>query len=116
VVPNITAGTDALTYDPLNRTVYVINGTAPYYITGIDLAYKTVSTQAALPGSPELNMFNPVDGLIYQVITDGDNKNAGAGLTVYDPYANIHRRHTSVGQRDHLSRQRRRELRQDVWC
>jgi hypothetical protein len=38
VVPNITAGTDALTYDPLNRTVYAINGTAPYYITGIDLA------------------------------------------------------------------------------
>jgi DNA-binding beta-propeller fold protein YncE len=37
VIPNITSGTDALDYNPLNRTVYVINGTAPYYMTGIDL-------------------------------------------------------------------------------
>jgi hypothetical protein len=88
VVPNITAGTDALTYNPLNRTVYVINGSAPYYITGIDLAYRKVASQMALPGSPELNAFNPVDGLIYQVITDGDNNNLGAGVVVYDPYAN----------------------------
>ena len=88
VLPNITSGTDALTYNPLNRTVYVINGTAPYYITGVDLAYKRISTQAALPGSPELNMFNPADGMIYQVITDGDNKNQGAGLLRYDPYGN----------------------------
>jgi hypothetical protein len=88
VIPNITAGTDALEYDPLNQTVYLINGTAPYYITGINLAYRKITTQAALPGSPELNAFNPVDGKIYQVITDGDNKNAGAGVAAYDPVSN----------------------------
>jgi hypothetical protein len=41
-----------------------------------------------LPGSPELMRWNPNDGKIYQVITDGDNKNAGAGVAVYDPVAN----------------------------
>ena len=87
-IPNITSGTDALDYDPLNRTVYVINGSAPYYMTGIDAIYGTVSSQLALPGSPELMRFNPVDGLIYQVITDGDNANKGAGLYVFDPVAN----------------------------
>ena len=88
VLPNVKGGTDALDYDPLNQTVYVINGTAPYYITGIDLAYKTVSTQLALPGSPELTKFNPVDGLIYQVINDGDNASKGAAVVAYDPAAN----------------------------
>jgi hypothetical protein len=88
-LPNIGGGTDALDYDPLNHTVYVINGTAPYYITGIDLVRKTIASQYKLPGSPELMRFNPVDGLIYQVITDGDNKNAGAGVAAYDPVANM---------------------------
>jgi hypothetical protein len=88
VIPNITAGTDAMEYDPLNQTVYLINGTAPYYITGINLAYKKVSSQLALPTSPELNAFNPNDGLIYQVTTDNDNQNKGAGVIVYDPVAN----------------------------
>ena len=88
VIPSITSGTDALDYDPLNRTVYVINGSAPYYMTGIDLANHKVATQLLLPGSPELMRFNPVDGLIYQVITDNDNKNAGAGVYVFDPVAN----------------------------
>nr|MDQ2901477.1 hypothetical protein [Acidobacteriota bacterium] len=87
-VPGITGGTDALDYDPLNRRVYVINGNAPYFMTGIDLITKTVASQVALPGSPELMRFNPVDGLIYQVITDGDNKNAGAGVAVFDPVSN----------------------------
>ena len=50
----------------LHQTVYLINGTAPYYITGINLAYKKISSQLALPTSPELNAFNPNDGLIYQ--------------------------------------------------
>jgi hypothetical protein len=70
---NIGGGTDALDYDPLNHTVYVINGTAPYYETGIDLVNKVVASQTQLPGSPELMRWNPVDGKIYQVITDGDN-------------------------------------------
>ena len=88
VIPNITSGTDALDYDPLNRTVYVINGTAPYYMTGIDLVNHKVASQLLLPGSPELMRFNPTDGQIYQVITDNDNKNAGAGVYVFDPVAN----------------------------
>jgi hypothetical protein len=88
VIPNITSGTDAFDYDPFNKTVYLINGTAPYYITGVNIVSQSVASQLVLPGSPELNRFNTVDGLIYQVITDGDNKNAGAGLIAYDPVAN----------------------------
>ena len=87
-LPGVTGGTDALDYDPLNHTVYVINGTAPYYMTGIDLVGRTISSQLALPGSPELMRFNPNDGLIYQAITDGDNKGQGQGLYVFDPIAN----------------------------
>src|SRR5260370_1206252 len=34
VLPNVTGVTDALDYDPFNRTVYVINGNPPYYIAG----------------------------------------------------------------------------------
>ena len=88
MVPNITGGTDALDYDPVNHTVYVINGSAPYYMTGVDLVNQQVSTQLKLPASPELMKFNPVDGMIYQVFTDGDNKNAGAGVARYNPYTN----------------------------
>lgn len=87
-LPGVTGGTDALDYDPLNHTVYVINGTAPYFMTGIDLVNRIVSSQLALPGSPELMRFNPNDGLIYQAITDADNKGQGQGLYVFDPVAN----------------------------
>jgi hypothetical protein len=87
-VPNIGGGTDALDYNPINHTVYVINGTSPYYMTGLDLVNKTISTQLQLPASPELMKFNPVDGMIYQVFTDGDNHNAGAGVAQYNPYTN----------------------------
>jgi len=88
IIPGITAGTDALDYDPFNETIYVINGTKPYFLTGISLALKTVTSQLALPGSPELMRFNSFDGLLYQVITDGDNANKGEGVLVYDPVAN----------------------------
>jgi len=84
----VTGGTDALEYDPLNHTVYVINGTAPYFMTGIDLVNHKISSQLALPGSPELMRFNPNDGLIYQAITDGDNKGQNQGLYVFDPVMN----------------------------
>ena len=87
-LPGVTGGTDALDYDPLNHTVYVINGSAPYFITGIDLVNNRVSSQLPLPGSPELMRFNPNDGLIYQAITDSDNKGANQGLYVFDPVAN----------------------------
>jgi hypothetical protein len=87
-LPSVGGNTDALDYDPINHTVYVINGTAPYYLTGIDLLRKTISSQFVLPGSPELLKFSPVDGKIYQVITDNDHANKGAGLMVYDPSTN----------------------------
>ncbi len=88
-LPGVTGGTDALDYDPLNHTVYVINGSAPYFITGIDLVKGIIASQLALPGSPELMRFNPNDGLIYQAITDGDNQGQGKGLYVFDPVANV---------------------------
>jgi hypothetical protein len=87
-LPGVTGGTDALDYDPLNHTVYVINGTTPYFMTGIDLVNRKISSQLALPASPELMRFNPNDGLIYQAITDGDNMGKGQGLYVFDPVAN----------------------------
>ncbi|MEP6715403.1 MAG: hypothetical protein ABJC09_07495, partial [Terriglobia bacterium] len=87
-LPGVTGGTDALDYDPLNHTVYVINGSKPYYMSGIDLAYHRISSQLLLPGSPELMRFNPNDGLIYQAITDGDNAGKNKGLYVFDPVAN----------------------------
>ncbi|MDQ6678104.1 MAG: hypothetical protein M3Z09_12495 [Acidobacteriota bacterium] len=87
-LPGVTGGTDALDYDPLNHTVYVINGSAPYFMSGIDLVNGRVSSQLALPGSPELMRFNPNDGLIYQAITDSDKKGAGQGLYVFDPVTN----------------------------
>ena len=84
-LPNVGGNTDALDYDPLNHTVYVINGTAPYYETGIDLINKTVSNQFQLPGPPELMRWNPVDGTIAQVITGGSS---GPSVVIYDPVAN----------------------------
>lgn len=87
-LPGVGGNTDALEYDPLNQTVYVINGTAPYYLSGIDLVNRKISSQLLLPGSPELLRFNPNDGLIYQAITDGDNAGKGKGLYVFDPVAN----------------------------
>jgi YVTN family beta-propeller protein len=87
-LPGVGGGTDALDYDPLNQTVYVINGTAPYYMTGIDLVNRKIRSQLQLPASPELMRFNPNDGLIYQAITDGDNAGKAKGLYVYDPVAN----------------------------
>jgi len=84
ILPGIGGGTDALDYDPINQTVYVINGPAPNYMTGINLATKTIASQLQLPGSPELMKFNPIDGKIVQVITDGSSK----GVVVFDPASN----------------------------
>jgi hypothetical protein len=86
-LPNVN-GTDALDYDPLNRTVYVINGSAPYYMSGVDLYHKTISKQLQLPGAPELNRFNPNDGYIYQVITAFDTDKTKSGVVAYDPVSN----------------------------
>ena len=84
-IPGITGGTDALDYNPLNHTVYIVNGNRNY-ITGIDLLGKSVTTRASMPGSTELMRWNPNDGLVYQAITDGD-KGTG-GVAIYDPVLN----------------------------
>ncbi len=86
-LPNV-SGTDALDYDPFNHNVYVINSNSPYYMSGIDLINKTVSTQFLLPGSPELMRFNPNDGLIYQVITAFIDNKSQSGVVAYDPVGN----------------------------
>jgi hypothetical protein len=83
-IPGITGGTDALDYDPLNHTVYVINGAANF-MTGIDLLYKRIVSQFSLPGTTELMRWSPVDGLIYQIITGGS---MGIGVAGYDPAKN----------------------------
>ena len=87
-LPNIGGNTDALDYDPLNGTVYVINGTAPSYMSGIDLVHKTIASQLKLPGAPELNRFNVNDGLIYQVITAFDDNKNNSGVVAFDPVSN----------------------------
>ncbi|PWU06001.1 MAG: hypothetical protein C5B51_13195, partial [Terriglobia bacterium] len=77
--------TDGMDYDPINQTVYVITDDAPYYLVGISLPYKKITTQTVLPGSADLIKFNPVDGKIYVGLEDADNNNAGAGVAAYDP-------------------------------
>jgi DNA-binding beta-propeller fold protein YncE len=79
-VPN---GADELDYDPLHHRIYVANTSAPFFLTGIDLAgaaANTVVGQIPLPGSPEQPRFNPVNGLIYQNIAEDK-----PGVAVIDP-------------------------------
>jgi hypothetical protein len=78
-------GTDALDYDPINQTIYVVNDDAPYYLVGISLPFKRIVTQTRLPGSADLIKFNPIDGKIYVGMEDADNNFAGAGILAYDP-------------------------------
>ena len=85
VMPSTTP--DGMDYDPINRTLYVITNDSPYYLVGISLPYKTIVSQTKLPGSADLIKFNPTDGKIYIAAEDADNKNAGAGVYVYDPVA-----------------------------
>jgi hypothetical protein len=75
-------------YDPINRTIYVITDDAPYYLVGISLPYKQITTKTLLPASPDLIKWNPTDGKIYISVEDADNNNAGAGVVVYDPATN----------------------------
>ena len=79
--------TDAIDYDPINETMYVVTDTPPEYLIGINLAYKQVVAEIPLPASSDLIKFNPVDGKIYIAAedADGSNASAAAGLYVYDP-------------------------------
>lgn len=78
---------DGMDYDPINRTLYVITDNSPYYLVGISLPFKKIVSQTVLPGSADLIRFNSIDGKIYISAEDADNKNAGAGVYVYDPVA-----------------------------
>jgi hypothetical protein len=52
------------------------------------LARNGVSGKWLLPVPVADPLATTTDGLIWQVITDGDNKNANAGVIAYDPVAN----------------------------
>src|SRR6266849_1022506 len=72
---------DELDYDPIHQRVYIGNTTAPFFLTGIDLAGDNANTVVAslpLPGSAEQPRFNPVDGLMYLTIPS-------VGVLVFDP-------------------------------
>ena len=74
---------DELDYDPIHQRVYIGNTTAPFFLTGIDLAGDTANTVVAsipIPGSAEQPRFNPVDGLTYLTIPS-------VGVLVFDPTA-----------------------------
>jgi hypothetical protein len=79
--------TDGIAYDPINQTVYIVTDNPPEYLIGINLAYKTVTSQTPLPVSSDLIAFNSIDGKIYISAEDADNNdaNANAGVYVYDP-------------------------------
>jgi len=83
VTVTVPIGSDELDYDPIHQRIYVANTTAPYFLTGIDLAgpaANTVVVQIPLPGNPEQPRFDPVDGMIYVAIPS-------VGLVVVDPNA-----------------------------
>src|ERR1051326_4473453 len=82
------SGSDELDYDPLNQRAYVANTIAPYELTVVDLVSDSIVTQIALPSNPEQPRFNPVDGMIYQNITDEDNGGLGAKVLKVNPATN----------------------------
>ena len=84
-VPNIGGGTDELDYDPLNHRVYVANTVAPYMLTVVNVLTNAIKDQIPLPSNPEQPRFNPVDGFIYQMITDEDHANANPAVLRIDP-------------------------------
>jgi hypothetical protein len=45
----------------------------PEHLIGIDLEYKTVTSQTPLPVSSDLIAFNSIDGKIYISAEDADN-------------------------------------------
>ena len=91
--------TDGIAYDPINQVVYIVTDVAPEYLIGINLPYKQVVTQAALPASSDLIAFNPTDGKIYVAAedADGSNANAGAGVLSFDPATNAFTQVAKIG-------------------
>ncbi len=91
--------TDGIAYDPINQTLYVVTDTPPEYLIGINLAYKEVVTQAALPVSSDLIAFSPTDGKIYigAEDADGSDANAAAGVLSFDPATNSFTQVAKIG-------------------
>ncbi|HEY2986947.1 MAG TPA: hypothetical protein VGL11_04425 [Candidatus Binatia bacterium] len=88
VLPGGGSGTDELDYDPLNRRVYVANTVAPYVLTVVDVVADTIVTQIPLGANAEQPRFNPVDGVIYQNITDEENGGLAAKVLKVNPVTN----------------------------
>ena len=89
--------TDALEYDPINQTVYVVTDNPPEYLIGISLPLKKVVSQTPLPVSADLIKFNPIDGKIYIAAEDAEGGNAGAGVYAYDPETDAVRLVSRIG-------------------
>lgn len=79
--------TDAVDYDPINQTIYVVTDNPPEYLIGINLAYKQIVSQTPLPVSSDLIKWNSIDGKVYIAAedADGSDNNAAAGVYAYDP-------------------------------
>jgi hypothetical protein len=79
--------TDAVDYDPINQTIYVVTDNPPEYLIGISLPYKQIVAKIPLPVSSDLIKWNSIDGKIYVAAEDADgtDNNAAAGVYAYDP-------------------------------
>lgn len=69
VVPTTQDGADSVSYDPVDRKVYVSNGGSGT-ITVLDATSNMVLTQISLPGSPEISIWDPFDHTIRQNLSD----------------------------------------------
>jgi hypothetical protein len=63
---------DELDYDPVNRRAYVANTAGNFFVTVVDMVANTILGQIPMPANLEQPRFNPVDGMIYQVVS-GNN-------------------------------------------
>lgn len=69
VVPTTQKGSDAVSYDAADKKVYISNG-GSNTITVMDATNNTVLRQIALPGGPELSIWDPFDDTIHQNLSD----------------------------------------------
>jgi YVTN family beta-propeller protein len=65
VIPTTQDGSDSVAYDPVEKKVYVSNGSS-HTITVIDGTNNQVLSQIALPGGPELSAYDPFNDTIIQ--------------------------------------------------
>ncbi|GEM_PF-4425697 len=65
VIPTTQKGSDSVAYDETDKKVYVANGDSKT-LTVIDATNDTVVTQIALPGGPELALWDSFDDTIHQ--------------------------------------------------